>query len=54
MTLVAAYDDKIAVVEEENKRLQKELEQRDRKIAQLEKKLREIAQSAMDSFDGEE
>mmetsp|Transcript_3414 Transcript_3414/g.5635 ORF Transcript_3414/g.5635 Transcript_3414/m.5635 type:complete len:553 (-) Transcript_3414:71-1729(-) len=54
LILVAAYDDKIAVVEEENKRLQKELEQRDRKIAQLEKRLREIAQAARNALEGEE
>eukprot|EP00986_Skeletonema_menzelii_P004617 scaffold1588_cov133-Skeletonema_menzelii.AAC.2 len=54
LTLVAAYDDKIAMVEEQNKRLHEDVEQRDRKIAQLEQKLREIAQSAMDALDGEE
>ena len=56
LILVAAYDDKIAMVEEENKRLHEDVEQRDRKIAQLEEKLREIAQAAMDALalDGEE
>ncbi len=36
LILVATYDDKIARLEEGNKRLREDLEQRDRKIAQLE------------------
>lgn len=60
LILVAAYDDKIARLEEENERLHEDVEQRDRKIAQLEednKRLRGVVKSArraLDIIEGEE
>jgi hypothetical protein len=56
--LVAAYDDKIAMVEEENKRLRKDnkrllenVEERDEKIAQKNKRLCSILESVRKSLD---
>eukprot|EP00984_Skeletonema_dohrnii_P037425 scaffold39492_cov494-Skeletonema_dohrnii-CCMP3373.AAC.1 len=58
LALVAAYDDKIAMVEEENKRLRKDnkrllenVEERDEKIAQKNKRLRSIFKSVRKSLD---
>jgi len=58
LALVAAYDDKIAMVEEENKRLHKDnkrllenVEERDEKIAQKNKRLRSILESVRKSLD---
>jgi len=58
LTLMAAYDDKIAMVEEENKRLRKDnkrllgnVEERDEKIAQKNKRLRSILESVRKSLD---
>eukprot|EP00984_Skeletonema_dohrnii_P014709 scaffold6224_cov75-Skeletonema_dohrnii-CCMP3373.AAC.1 len=58
LALVAAYDDKIAMVEEENKRLRKDnkrllenVEERDEKIAQKNKRLCSILESVRKSLD---
>eukprot|EP00984_Skeletonema_dohrnii_P026065 scaffold15321_cov83-Skeletonema_dohrnii-CCMP3373.AAC.3 len=58
LALVAAYDDKIAMVEEENKRLRKDnkrllenVDERDEKIAQKNKRLRSILESVRKSLD---
>ena len=46
LTLITAYDKKIAMVEQENMRLLKNMEERDITIAQLKQRLREISQLA--------
>eukprot|EP00984_Skeletonema_dohrnii_P025188 scaffold14297_cov113-Skeletonema_dohrnii-CCMP3373.AAC.6 len=58
LSLVAAYDDKIAMVEEENKRLRKDnkrllenVEERDEKIAQKNKRLCSILESVRKGLD---
>jgi len=58
LALVAAYDDKIAMVKEENKRLRKDnkrllenVEERDEKIAQKNKRLCSILESVRKSLD---
>eukprot|EP00984_Skeletonema_dohrnii_P026066 scaffold15321_cov83-Skeletonema_dohrnii-CCMP3373.AAC.4 len=58
LTLMAAYDDKIAMVEEENKRLRKEnkrllenVDERDEKIAQKNKRLCSILESVRKGLD---
>ncbi|KAK1732318.1 leucine-rich repeat protein [Skeletonema marinoi] len=54
LALVAVYDDKIAVVEEEKKRIQEDVESRKRKITQLEeenKRLRGIVETVRNALD---
>ncbi|KAK1732316.1 leucine-rich repeat protein [Skeletonema marinoi] len=54
LALVAAYDDKIAMVEEEKKRIQEDVESRKRKITQLEeenKRLRGVVESVRNALD---
>ena len=46
LTLVTAYDKKIAMAKQENMRLLKDVEERDITIAQLKQRLREISQLA--------
>ena len=43
LTMVAAYDEKIVMVKQKNRRLRKDVKERDKKIAQLEQRLREIS-----------
>eukprot|EP00984_Skeletonema_dohrnii_P016360 scaffold7259_cov77-Skeletonema_dohrnii-CCMP3373.AAC.2 len=53
LALVATYDEKIAMAEEESERLHEDLEQRDRKITQLEeenKRLRGMVESAKNAL----
>eukprot|EP00577_Skeletonema_sp_RCC1716_P016094 CAMPEP_0113431064 /NCGR_PEP_ID=MMETSP0013_2-20120614/33370_1 /TAXON_ID=2843 ORGANISM="Skeletonema costatum, Strain 1716" /NCGR_SAMPLE_ID=MMETSP0013_2 /ASSEMBLY_ACC=CAM_ASM_000158 /LENGTH=537 /DNA_ID=CAMNT_0000320001 /DNA_START=16 /DNA_END=1631 /DNA_ORIENTATION=+ /assembly_acc=CAM_ASM_000158 len=54
LALVAVYDDKIAMVEEEKKRIQEDVESRKRKITQLEeenKRLRGIVETVRNALD---
>ena len=54
LALVAAYDDKIAMVEEEKKRIQEDVESRKRKITQLEeenKRLSGVVESVRNALD---